>query len=139
MDHSEPFTTDDPKPRLIDVRSTERLERRLAGIESSLARLAREVRTGRLVLVDAAGNERLVAQVIGPVAELRLDLPGATYGRRSSVVLFGAQPHGEQGAGVGLQLWTDGNLIGELAAWQQDDGVWRSDLWFDDPGQYSDE
>ncbi|HET9731064.1 MAG TPA: hypothetical protein VFP54_00170 [Acidimicrobiales bacterium] len=95
----------------------------MAALEARLAALSRQVQTAelrarRLTLVDEAGRERLVAEMVGTVAELRFDLPGLPPGRRTSLLLFAVPDQPDWCAGLGVQLWVDGNLVDELTWWQ---------------------
>ncbi|MGH9044085.1 MAG: hypothetical protein ACRDVP_04475 [Acidimicrobiales bacterium] len=87
------------------------LAARLAALETSVERLGAELRTSRLSLVDALGRERLVAQVVDDVAELRLDLPTGAHSRRSGVLVFAAPGGRSLPAGFGVQLWLQGDLF----------------------------
>ena len=79
-----------------------------------------EVVCRRLVLVDADGVPRLVAEVAGDTAELRLEVPGAPPGRRAAVVLHASRSPVPL---LGVQLWADGEVLAELDAWPGGDGV----------------
>ncbi len=102
------------------------LPARVTALEARLAALSRELQTGevrtrRLTLVDEDGRERLVAEMVGSVAELRFDLPGLPPGRRTSLLLFAVPEQLDWCAGLGVQLWVDGNLVDELTWWQDQD------------------
>ena len=102
------------------------LRTRIAQLEARLARLSQQVRTQRLVVVDREQRERMVAEVVGDVLELRIDLPPAEEGARTALLGFG-NPGGDQlAAGIGLQLWARGELITELC-WWEDDGSSTAD------------
>jgi hypothetical protein len=112
------------------------VEARLADLEAAVAGFGHEVRSRRLVVIDEHGRERMVAEVRGGQAELRVQLPvgpaavgGAATTSGDSVVFF-ACPAGLFDAGVGLQLWGGGETLGELAAWEEG-GVWRIALHID--------
>ncbi|MDA8318115.1 MAG: hypothetical protein M0010_23545 [Actinomycetota bacterium] len=113
-----------PLPGRLDV-----VERRLAALEADLAaalgRLVAELRTERLVVVDKAGAERIVGEVVGGHAELRLDLPGSSPPRRSSVLVFSSAPGREPGEAIGLQLWVEGDLALDLGVIRDLGGPWR--------------
>jgi hypothetical protein len=94
------------------------LEARLAALEARLAALADEVRTRRVALVGDGDQERLVAEVVAGVTELRLDLPGCPPGRRTSLLVFAAPEQPDWCAGLGVQLWVGGNLVDELSWWE---------------------
>ena len=79
----------------------------------------------RLVLVDAVGTPRLVAEVAGDTVELRLQVPGTPPGRRAAVVLHASRSPAPL---LGLQLWADGDVVAELDAWPGDDGRWHPSL-----------
>lgn len=76
-----------------------------------------ELRVRRLVLVDQHDQERLVAELIDNVLELRLDLPHQQAGSRTSLLLFAVPEQQEYCAGVGMQLWVDGDMVQEFAWW----------------------
>lgn len=107
------------------MRDTERdealrtLTGRLERVEARLAGLSDEVRTRRLAVVDANGAERLVGETTGTTAEWRLDLPRPEHSERTSLLLF-AEPGDEAHdlpAGIGIQLWVDGDVANELCVW----------------------
>lgn len=95
------------------------LESRIARLEAALANLSSEVRTRRLVVTDDRDGERIVAEVVGGTAELSVELPRCRPGRRSAVLVF-ANPHDEElglPAGLGMQLWVDGDAVDEFGTW----------------------
>lgn len=106
--------------------TTNDLEGRLERLEAAQAALGAEIRTRRLVVTDGEGTDRIVGEVVGTTAELRLGLPGSPEGRRTSVLVF-ANPGDKAvalGCGVGLQVWLEGDVVHELAAWREmEDGV----------------
>ena len=107
----------DTTPSIEGVTGLRELRARLAELESKVAQLTDELRTGRLVVLDERERERLVAEVVDGVLELRLELPPAPPGRRSALLAFtspGCEPFG---SGLGLQLWADGELVDELCWW----------------------
>src|SRR5262245_41577096 len=91
-------------------------------------RLEHEVRKQRIVLVDDDGTERMVAEVNGSTAVLRLELPGSAAGRTTGLLLFTTSGSAERPPGFGVQLWADGNAIAELNGWQIRRGRWLADL-----------
>jgi hypothetical protein len=93
------------------------LAERVAALEARLAELAQSVRTSRLVIVDDDNHERVVAEVLDGVLELRIDLPSSTPGRRTGLLIFSIPEQPELCAGFGLQLWANGNIVNELAWW----------------------
>lgn len=113
------------------------IEQRLEALEDTVSLLSDEIRTRRLVVLDPeTGVERVVAETVRGVPELRLEMPGQrgpgapldtrTNGTRGrTAVLLFAVP-GEHGlaAGLGLQLWWDGDLVRELSWWSDTaDGI----------------
>jgi len=94
-------------------------EDRLAGLEAAVAAMAAEIHTKRLVVMDDDGRDRIVAEVAGTVAEVRLDLPAGDRHPAMSVLVF-ANPGDadlDLGPGVGVQLWVDGEEVTRLVAW----------------------
>ena len=61
---------------------------RLVAAEAALAGLAQEVRTRRLVVVDDRDRERMVAELIGEDAYLRLDLPRREGEGTTGLILY---------------------------------------------------
>lgn len=99
--------------------TTDNLEGRVERLEAAVAASNEETRTRRLVVTDEAGVERIVGEVVGTTAELRLDLPGSQDGRRTSLLVF-ANPGDEAtnlGSGVGVQVWLNGEAVDELSVW----------------------
>ena len=89
-------------------------------LETAVAALAAEIQTRRLVVVDDRGRPRIVAEVVGSTAEVRLDLPGDGDQPAMSVLVF-ANPGDEAvglGPGVGVQLWVDGDEVDRLVVWR---------------------
>jgi hypothetical protein len=117
------------------------LETRLAALERAVEATGAELRTRRLVVVDAEGHERIVGEVCQGTAELRLEIPGGRPGSRSAVVLFasplvpGPDPGGAGfGPAVGIQLWAEGDAVAEIDAWPDGDGRWQAHVhWRDEP------
>jgi hypothetical protein len=99
------------------------LAERVRRMEEALTGMSREVRTRRLVVVDHQDDERIVGEVgADGTAELRLDLPGRPWGKRTSVMLFG-NPGTELfdlPPGVGIHLWLDGEPVEEFDIWLDD-------------------
>lgn len=96
---------------------TDELADRVNELERLLGEISTELRTGRLVVLDARDRERLVAEVVGEVLELRLDLPSSDGGGRSAVLAFTSPADDQLGAGLGLQLWAAGELVEEICWW----------------------
>lgn len=100
-----------------DATTLEKLHESVDELRTSVARIADEVRTRRLAIVDGSERERMVAEISEGVLEVRMDLPPGDRGRRTALVCFTAPPTAELGAGLGAQLWVDGNLVGEVGWW----------------------
>ena len=90
---------------------------RLTALEARIADLAQEIRTGRLVINDQDRQERLVAELVDGVMELRLNLPARPAGRHTGVLVFAVPEQADWCAGIGVQLWANGNTVGELTWW----------------------
>lgn len=106
------------------VPGDEELRARIQALEARLDDLAGEVVTSRLVVIDDLGRRRLVAAASGPAAELRVMVAGTAAGRSTEVSIFAVE--GDQGGlpgGVGVQLWADGSVVGELTTWDDDPGT----------------
>ena len=122
------------------------MQARLAALEQSVRAMADEIRTRRLVVVDDLGRVRLVTEVVGETAELRLELPGGAPGDRATgpddeagsrsgeeraAVVLHATPStvdsrgGGLGPAVGIQLWADGDSVVEIDSWPGPDGRWQ--------------
>ncbi len=120
------------------------VQARLAALERSVRAMADEVHTRRLVVVDDRGRVRLVTEIVGDTAELRLELPGALGDRAAdadggagerngggpaAVVLHATSSAdgSDDGLGpaVGIQLWADGDSVVEIDAWPGPDGHWQ--------------
>lgn len=84
-----------------------------------------EIRTRRLVVVDDGGAERIVAEVAGSMAEVRVALPDVD-GHTGSVQIYAAEHDGQGDLGpmLGLQVWADGNVRAGIDVWPED-GRWR--------------
>lgn len=86
-----------------------------------------EVRTRRLVVVDEAGEEHIVAEVNGGHAEVQLFLAGSVPGHDSMVVLSaGSDP--QLGPTVGVHLWAEGDQLAGFSGWRDGADPWRADL-----------
>jgi hypothetical protein len=96
----------------------------LAALRTQVAKLGKEVRTERLVVTDAAGRERMVAQVEGSTAVLCVGLARAEGERPASAVIY-AQDDPDLGPGVGVQLWAAGDSVVEVSATRQPNRRWR--------------
>lgn len=88
-----------------------------AGLERLDVRLEEGVTTRRLAIVDSSDRERLVAEVVDDTLELRIDLPRSREGRRTSLLCFATPGLDQLCAGVGVQLWVDGDIVDEMAWW----------------------
>jgi hypothetical protein len=95
------------------------VEERLRRLEAFVLRSGTEVRTRRLVVTDADDRERIIGEVVGTTAELRVDLPEGTTDGRSSVLCFAnpGDPEMDLGWGLGVQLWVEGNIVDEMTDW----------------------
>ncbi len=98
------------------------LTERVTALEAQVAGLSEQVQTRRLSVLGADGHERLVAELVDGVTELRLDLPGRVAGRRTSLLLFAVPDRPDWCAGLGVQLWVDGNMVDELSWWADGGG-----------------
>jgi hypothetical protein len=110
------------------------IEERLTVLETSISDLASEVRTGRLVVQDEEGRTRVVGEIVGGVTEFRLDVPGSPSGEGAALLLFATDGQDDTGAeaGVGIQLWIEGDEIATYSAWRNARGEWRTDLYVRD-------
>ncbi len=109
-------------------------EQRLDALESSVAALAQEIRTRRLLVAGDNGGPQVVCEVSRGVVELRLQA-GDGGPSRPALVLYasgaggGAGPDApELGPATGLQLWANGDAVVELDAWEAGSGRWRGRL-----------
>lgn len=102
------------------------LRGRVAQLEDRLAALGVEVRTQRLV-IEAGGQDRIVAEVQRDVAEVRVDTGSGERHRGSGVVMFAAPASPDLPPSLGVQLWADGDALVEFNAWEDRDGGWRTD------------
>lgn len=94
---------------------------RVAQLEARVLRIRGELRTERLVVLDADERERLVAEVVDDILEVRIELPPVEPGRRTALLGFSAPRSGQLAGGLGVQLWADGDLVNELCWWEDDD------------------
>ncbi len=69
------------------------VDARLRRVEAALAEMRTEVRTERVRVVDRTGRDRIVGEVTGDTAELRVLVPGTAPGYSTRVALF-ATPAG---------------------------------------------
>ncbi|HVX22752.1 MAG TPA: hypothetical protein VHB02_15495 [Acidimicrobiales bacterium] len=95
------------------------IEERLRRLEAFMLRSGTEVRTRRLVVTDDDGRERIVGEVVGTTAELRVDLPEGMTDGRSSVLCFAnpGDPDLQLGWGLGVQLWVEGDIVDQMTDW----------------------
>ena len=100
------------------------VEERLRRLEAFMLGSRAEVRTRRLVVTDGDDRERIVGEVAGNTAELRVDLPERTTEGRSSVLCFAnaGDPELDLGWGLGIQLWVEGEVVDEVTDWWRLDG-----------------
>jgi hypothetical protein len=91
--------------------------RQVAELQHRVERLDSEMRTRRLAVVDDEGRERLVAEAVGEVLEVRMDLPTEGPRGRTGLVCFTTPGDGELSAGLGAQVWVRGDLAGEVSWW----------------------
>jgi len=105
---------------------------RLAALERAFTAMAAEIRTRRMVVVDASGSERIIGETRHGTAELRVENPGGNQeGGESAVAIFaspvttGPDPGGTGlGPAVGIHLLAEGDAVAELEAWPGRDGRW---------------
>jgi hypothetical protein len=95
------------------------------GMEQEQQSDADEVRARRLVVVDDAGAERIMAEIAGPVAESRIALPGLD-GHAASADLYAAEHDGRRDRGrvLDLQFWADGEVQAGMDIWLEE-GRWK--------------
>lgn len=94
--------------------------------------VADEMRIRRLVVVDDAGRERIVAEVLADgTAELRVIVPDAPPGRTSGVTLVAGEAEGS-GTIVSVHVAGDGDTQAEVYA-RRDAESWRGRVWAADP------
>jgi len=109
-------------------------EQRLSSLEDSVAVMAHEIQTRRLLVAGAPGEPQIVCEVNEGTAELRVEVPPGAH-PQPALVLFASAPadgsdRNDAGLGptTGLQLWADGDAVVELDAWCDDAGRWRGQL-----------
>lgn len=116
----------EPVERDRVLRALERLdsrlrqvEERIGKVESHLGQMGVEITTRRLVVLDSEPERRLVIETVRGVVELRLLQGRSGAGEASELLLFAASGDEDLGlpAGVGLQLWADGDVVEELTWW----------------------
>lgn len=116
-------------------------EQRLAALEQAVAALGGELRTRRLVVAAGDRGPRIVCEVARGTAEVRVEAPAPGDDGTPAVVLFATE--GTVGMGgdgswldptVGLQLWAEGDAVGELDAWPDGSGAWRGHLHLEGDG-----
>lgn len=66
------------------------VDARLRRIEATVAELRAEVCTERVRVIDRTGRDRIVGEVVGDIAELRVVVPGTAPGYSTHVALFAA-------------------------------------------------
>lgn len=95
---------------------------RVERLEAAMADLGKEVMTRRLV-VTGDGGERIVGEVVGTTAELRMDVAGPHGSRDLSVLVFAsaADQECDLGPGGGVQIWSAGDVVHELAVWRDEE------------------
>lgn len=130
---------------------------RVSAIEGALLAMTQEVRTRRVVVIDESGEERLVGEVVGSTAELRVEVGRGSRADRSTdraaVVLHAGIDRGtgnsdngdgvDAGAGepaVGEEgRRADGGGLGALMGfqlWAQGDAIVELDAWPDSDGRW---
>lgn len=83
-----------------------------------------ELRAQRLVVTDADDRERIVGEVVGGHAELRVALGAAGVHPEACVLVYaGTDP--DLGPAIGIQLWSNGNALAEVNAWRAGYGDWQ--------------
>lgn len=104
----------------VGVPDEEEVSARISALEERVAAMASETRTARLVVVDEAGRERLVATARGAALELELGMAGSRPGRSSEVLVFAVDGREGWPGGLGVQLWVDGSVARELTVWEDE-------------------
>jgi hypothetical protein len=93
------------------------LEDRVAALEQAMSRLSDELVTRRLEVSAPDGNSRLVAESAEGATELRLELGRTDVQQDAQLLLFAVTGNECLPAGVGLQVWLDGNCLFERCNW----------------------
>lgn len=76
------------------------------------------------MVTDQAGEARIVGEVIGAHATLRVLVGGCAAGEETMVdILAGDDP--EFGPAIGVYLCAKGDEMAVLTAWRDDVGMWR--------------
>jgi hypothetical protein len=83
-----------------------------------------EIRTRRLVVVDEAGEERIVATVKRGMATLRVLVAGGAPGEETMVDIS-AGHDSEFGPSIGVYLCARGDEMAVFSAWRDDTTPWR--------------
>jgi hypothetical protein len=86
------------------------LRAHLEALEAQVGALGTEVRTRRVVVVDARGRPRIVVAAEPGVASVRVDAAGGD----PSVELYAVDPIAADGAEVGVALVVDGDVVAGL-------------------------
>lgn len=91
------------------------LEDRLLSVERAVAQLSTEVTTRRLRIIDQQNRERIVAEVVGETAELRVEAPTGSRRGRTHVVVFATPPGaadigGEREPWIGVAFQVEGDI-----------------------------
>ena len=92
------------------IEAIEAIEEQLVGLRSEVAALRQEVRTRRVVVVDASGRPRVVLSADPGVASVRVDAEGGD----PSVELYAVDAVEADGPEVGLVLVVDGDVLDDL-------------------------
>jgi hypothetical protein len=81
-----------------------------------------EIRTRRLVVTDELDNPRIVAEVVGGMAELR----AATADPGTHVLVYAGSPATDGAAAIGIELFVGGDSVARVHAWSDGDRwTWR--------------
>ncbi len=107
--------TDGDAPDPVGLK--EDLGERISALESRVDQVSEKRTTKRLAIVDPLQRERLVAEIVDGTLELRIDLPPSGNGRRTALLCFATPGLDELCAGVGVQLWVDGDIVDEISWW----------------------
>jgi hypothetical protein len=76
------------------------------------------------VVTDADDKDRIVAEVVGSHAEVRVAI-GAAAAHPEAWVLVYAGTGPDLGPAIGVQLWSNGNALAEINAWHVGHGRWQ--------------